>query len=83
MIQCSSTDFGRLLDMATSLAGSGEPVRCSLGVEERDFAALSSGRIALTSRQFGTLVTFIIREVDRIVAENRALVAHVRKAGAA
>ncbi len=69
----------RLIAMAVSLAGSVEEVRAHMRSTEGDFLDYCAGAKEPAHAELDRLVTLIIREQGKIIAQNRDLLQRVRE----
>ena len=68
----------RLIAMAVSLVGSGQAVREHMRAAEADFSEYCTGQKEPSWPELDRLVTLIVREQGRMIAQNRALIARIR-----
>jgi hypothetical protein len=68
----------RLIAMAVSLAGSAQAVREEMRASEADFTEYCAGQKEPSWPELNRLVTLIVREQGRMIAQNRELIARIR-----
>ena len=69
----------RLIAMAVSLAGSVQEVKACMRSTEADFLDYCAGARELSLAELDRLITLIIREQGKIIAQNRDLLQRVRE----
>jgi hypothetical protein len=69
----------RLIAIAVSLAGSVQEVRAYMRSTEADFLEYCAGAKELAFDELDRLITFIVREQGKIIAQNRDLLQRVRE----
>lgn len=69
----------RLIAMAVSLAGSVEEVKACMRSTEADFLDYCAGAKEMALDELDRLVTLIIREQGKIIAQNRDLLQRARE----
>jgi hypothetical protein len=69
----------RLIAMAASLVDSAEQVRVEMGCTPEDFREYCAGHKEPPMPEFDRLITLIVREQGRMIAQNRELIAKVRR----
>jgi hypothetical protein len=68
----------RLIAMAVSLVGSALEVMAQMKSSEADFRAYCGGEKEPDGAEFSRLVSLIIREQGKLIAQNRELMAQIR-----
>ena len=68
----------RLIAMAGSLVGGAEEVMQAMGCSSENFQAYRSGQKEPTWPELDRLVTLIVREQGKIIAQNRKVLAKTR-----
>lgn len=69
----------RLIAGAASLVGDAEPVRLYMQCTESDFREYCAGRKEPTFPELDRLITLIVHEQGKIIAENRQLLARIQR----
>lgn len=75
----SPNTASRLIAMAVSLVGGGEEVMKAMGCPTENFQAYCSGQKEPTWPELDRLVTLIVREQGKTIAQNREFLAKARE----
>ena len=73
-----STAASQLIAAAVSLLGSPADVRGEMGATEQNFLEYCAGAKEPSSAEFERLITLIVREQGRLIAQNRKLLQQLR-----